>query len=43
MESVRDSSTSLVMLNCDAIEVRAGAIIEDETGEMNVKEDTEAS
>jgi hypothetical protein len=43
MESVRESSTSLVMLNSEAIDVRAGATIEDETGEIKVNEDTEKS
>lgn len=40
MESVRESSTSLVMLNSEAMEVSAGATMEDETGEMKVKEET---
>ena len=43
MESVSDSSTSLVTLNSEAMEVRAGATIDDETGEMNVNEDTGAA
>lgn len=40
IESVRAISTSLVMLNSDAIDWRAGATIDDDTGEMNVKEET---
>lgn len=40
IESVSDNSTSLVMLRSLAIEVSAGATIDDETGDMNVKDDT---
>jgi hypothetical protein len=40
MESVSAISTSLVMLNSLAIDCRAGATIDDETGEMKVNEET---
>jgi hypothetical protein len=32
----------MVMLNSEVMEARAGATIEDDTGEMNVNEDTGA-
>ena len=40
MDRVRDASTSLLILNSALIDVRAGAIMEDEIGETSVKEDT---
>ena len=40
IDSTSCDSTSLVMPNSLEIVVRAGAIIEDETGEMNVNEET---
>lgn len=40
MESVRLSSTSFVMLKSWAMVVSAGATIDDETGDMKVKDDT---
>lgn len=40
MDSVKDSSTWFVMLNSWAMAVRAGATMEEETGEMNVNDET---
>lgn len=40
MERMRDCSTELVMLSWAAMAGRAGATMEEETGEMKVKEET---
>ena len=40
MESVRDERTPFVMSNSLLMAVNAGATIEEETGEMNVKDET---
>ena len=40
IDSVKDSSIWFVMWNSRAMAVRAGATIEDETGEMKVNDET---
>ena len=40
IDSVSDKTTSLVIVNSLEMVVRAGAIMDEETGEMKVKEDT---
>ena len=40
MERVSDNSTSLLILKSLAMDVSAGATIDDETGDMKVNEDT---